>query len=571
MRLLGYLIRGGRSVALALCLTVAANAAAATEFGRYQALVVGNNEYKNLPKLQTAVSDAAAVAELLKLKYGFEVELILNATRNDILKAINRLRAELTEKDRLLIYYAGHGELDRQTQTGYWLPVDAEPEDDTNWIANESLTRHFKAMSARHVMVVADSCYSGALVRAANVAPKSGAERDEWVRRMAAKRSRTALVSGGLEPVADAGKNGHSVFANAFLDALRENREVIDGERLFQSIRTKVVLNADQTPQYSDMRRADHEGGDFLFAPTDVSKETVAAPAAAPVPVAPKVDPRTIELAYWDSIKDSREPAILQTYLEKYPTGEFAGLAKVRIDVLRRSEETAQQQAAQQRATASREAALEQERAAWQAVSGSQSIAVVETFLQQFPDGANAPLARIRMAELRSAEQRLAEQHRREEAERQARDKAAAQQLAMRSAGPAARENANATNPRSGSETRVAAAPTPGMMQNAIGNKYDGEWKIDGGSCFDRASFYGRLSVRNGIYSLKAELSIPGGSGGGWTDEQSAELGPDAKALLWMGGGGNRKMGVFFMFPGGAGSDPLVKARKCPVDVTRVR
>ena len=77
-----------------------AHAAEEIDFGRYHALVIGNNQYEHLPDLQTAASDAGAVAELLQLKYGFEVTLKINATRRDILSAVNQLRATLTEKDR---------------------------------------------------------------------------------------------------------------------------------------------------------------------------------------------------------------------------------------------------------------------------------------------------------------------------------------------------------------------------------------------------------------------------------------------------------------------------------------
>jgi uncharacterized caspase-like protein len=239
-----------------VCLASVTVRGAEIDFGRYHALVIGNNKYEHLPQLETAVSDAAAVAEILRLKYGFTVQLLINATRGEILSAVNTLRAELTVKDRLLVYYAGHGELDRVTGTGYWLPVDAKPNDDTNWVPNESLSRHFKGMSARHVMVVADSCYSGALVRAADVAPRAGVERDAWLKRIVEKRARTALVSGGLEPVVDEGSGGHSVFANAFLGILRANVDVLDGQSLAKSVTQKVVLDADQTPQYSDIRKA---------------------------------------------------------------------------------------------------------------------------------------------------------------------------------------------------------------------------------------------------------------------------------------------------------------------------
>ena len=166
------------AIALVLAGLVASPAKAAEiDFGRYHALVIGNNAYAHLPPLESAVGDAVAVAELLGTKYGFEVTLRLNATRDQILSDVNRLRATLTEQDRLLIYYAGHGELDRETETGYWLPTDAKPDDDTRWIANEALTRHFKAMTARHILVVADSCYSGTLVRSARSALRTGIDR----------------------------------------------------------------------------------------------------------------------------------------------------------------------------------------------------------------------------------------------------------------------------------------------------------------------------------------------------------------------------------------------------------
>jgi hypothetical protein len=89
----------------------------------------------------------------------------------------------------------------------------------------------------------------------------------DHVSRMLAKRVRTALTSGGLEPVADRGVGGHSVFAKAFLDALRDNAGVMDGTQLFARVREQVRLNADQTPVYAAVRLAGHEvGADFVFA-----------------------------------------------------------------------------------------------------------------------------------------------------------------------------------------------------------------------------------------------------------------------------------------------------------------
>jgi hypothetical protein len=238
----------------------------ALEYGRYHALVIGNNAYRDMPRLETAINDAREVAAILGAQYDHQVTLLENATRADVLRALAAYRNSLTPGDNLVIYYAGHGYVDKGVELGYWLPVDAEKDNPANWIANTDLTAAIRALRARHVIVVSDSCYSGTLLRSGNIAsaPPVG-ERLEWLKRMLAKPARTVLSSGGVEPVVDGGGGGHSVFAKAFLDALRENDTVLDGQTLFNRIKRPVTLNSPQTPEYSDIRQAGHDGGDFLF------------------------------------------------------------------------------------------------------------------------------------------------------------------------------------------------------------------------------------------------------------------------------------------------------------------
>ena len=234
------------------------------DFGSYHSLVIGNNDYQSLPKLRTAINDARSMADLLEAKYGYEVELLLNATRSEIFKAIYSYRRTLTARDNLLIYYAGHGWLDKEADEGYWLPVDAGRQDPSNWISNSSITSSIKAMKAKHVLVVADSCYSGKLARGISIRVRSS----DYYQRISMKKARTVMASGGLEPVADdGGKGNHSVFASALIEALNENQGVLDATLLFSKIRRPVMVNADQTPEYSDIRKAGHDGGDFLFVP----------------------------------------------------------------------------------------------------------------------------------------------------------------------------------------------------------------------------------------------------------------------------------------------------------------
>lgn len=249
--------------------------APAEDFGRYYALVIGNDRYRYWTPLDNAVNDARAVAKLLEQHYDFEVTELFNAERSAILSTINTLRKQLTEKDNLLIYYAGHGHLVKQLDEGYWIPVDARQDDNTEWISTRNITGQLKIMSAKHVLVVADSCYAGTLSRGSLARLKPGIsdqKRMQLLQSFAKTRVRTALTSGGVQPVLDSGGSGHSVFTKAFLDVLQENGLTLETERLFLAIRERVSgaafdLNVRQIPTYEPIHMAGHEAGDFVFVP----------------------------------------------------------------------------------------------------------------------------------------------------------------------------------------------------------------------------------------------------------------------------------------------------------------
>ncbi len=247
----------------------------AIDFGSYYALIIGNDHYRHFPNLTTAGNDAKAIDQVLRTQYGFKTRLLIDATRYQILSALNHYREQLTEKDNLLIYYAGHGDLDKVNLRGYWLPVDAEPDNTANWISNVAITDILNAMSAKQILVIADSCYSGALTRSAIArlqAGQSNEARFNWLRLMAKKRSRTVLTSGELKPVLDAGGGDHSVFAKALLEVLQANKDILEGQKLYREVSARVSYAAErfgieQVPQYAPIRHAGHEAGDFFFVP----------------------------------------------------------------------------------------------------------------------------------------------------------------------------------------------------------------------------------------------------------------------------------------------------------------
>jgi uncharacterized caspase-like protein len=249
--------------------------AAGVKFGNYHALIIGNNDYQTLPDLTSPVNDATDLARVLQQHYGFKTTVLLNATRYQILSALNTLRETLTVDDNLLIYYAGHGELDEVNQRGHWLPVDAERDSTANWIPSTQITDVLNIMKARQVLLIADSCYAGALTRSSLGRLGTGMsaeERRHWLRTMATRRSRTVLASGGLAPVMDAGGGRHSVFAKALLDVLESNVELLDGQSLHREVAARVAyaaanLQFDQMPEYAPIRFAGHEAGEFFLLP----------------------------------------------------------------------------------------------------------------------------------------------------------------------------------------------------------------------------------------------------------------------------------------------------------------
>jgi hypothetical protein len=240
--------------------------ASAMSLGSYYALVIGNNNYRYLNKLQTAVNDADAMAQMLRQRYGFVTKELRNATRDEIITAMVEYRRTLPENSNLLIYYAGHGQNDRDADEAYWLPIDAEKDNNQNWISADDITRDVRAIHSMHVLIISDSCYSGTLTRDAD-ASINPRELSVFLTKMIKSRSRTLMSSGGDEPVADSGGGaGHSVFAGAILQGLGQiSDSQFTAAALFQSIQPRVAGRSDQVPQYSLIRNSGHDSGDFVF------------------------------------------------------------------------------------------------------------------------------------------------------------------------------------------------------------------------------------------------------------------------------------------------------------------
>ncbi len=255
------------------------------EYGRFFALVIGNQNYDQLEPLVTPRSDAERVAAVLKDKYGFTVQVIEDANDVAMLRALNDLNKVLKPGDNLLLYYAGHGFRlpSAQAEDGYWLPRNAErPPNDTFWIPNEQITRHIGRMAARRILVVADSCYAGLLSADPSYLflDKPGQITTDYIAFKLPKRARLLMSSGGDRPVLDEGGQGNSMFARAFLDVLTENDRVLTAPALFYAVLGKVKTASArnhfaQQPEFKSIKGAGHEFGDFFFVPRSGAKVSV--------------------------------------------------------------------------------------------------------------------------------------------------------------------------------------------------------------------------------------------------------------------------------------------------------
>ena len=251
--------------------------------GEYWAVLIGIDEYAHAPNLESAVRDVRAVRAVLETRYGFHpsrIKQLLNAqaTRKNIENTLYALSREAGPEDSVFIYYAGHGQYDQARDHGWWVPTDGEPRQAGTLITNANILRYVKGMQARHVYLVADSCFSGSLFGTRALPPIT----DRWYAELYKDRSRWGLTSGATEPVADRGLGGHSPFAYFLLKVLRENEQpYLVPSTIHESLAPLVANNTNQVPRSEPLTQTGDEGGQFVFRLTDI-------PSASPAP--PVVD-----------------------------------------------------------------------------------------------------------------------------------------------------------------------------------------------------------------------------------------------------------------------------------------
>lgn len=228
-------------------------------------VLFGVDQYldKSIPALENTISDAQAVGRLFAEKLGYEVRVVKNATKAEIVQTLNQLSLEMEKNDSVVIYYAGHGFINEKTGNGYWIPSDASAKDPASWISNTSVSEMLANIRAKQMVMISDSCYSGAFTKEDRVVMSDGNIKPEDI---LVKRSVVVMSSGGDEPVADEGREGHSIFAWFLMQAIQNVDNWKAGANVFEQVQRDVSKSFPQTPQYGAATAAGHEkGGDYLF------------------------------------------------------------------------------------------------------------------------------------------------------------------------------------------------------------------------------------------------------------------------------------------------------------------
>jgi formylglycine-generating enzyme required for sulfatase activity len=240
------------------------------------AVIVGIDRYQNLETnqyLQNAVGDAKGIESVLREQYPFGKIITLyndNATRDNIFKTLGALKSQTSKSDGLFIFFAGHGNTVKRvdgSETGYLLPYDGsfKPGDDYKNLSMSQLRDQMQEIPAKHLLFVADACFSGTLLTRGNEASR---EQNYAYYKQAANEIVRQVLTAGLstETVLDGGLEGHSVFTGRLIEALKKNGSFVSANELGVMMQRVVssdanVRNHKQTPQFGRL----YGEGDFVF------------------------------------------------------------------------------------------------------------------------------------------------------------------------------------------------------------------------------------------------------------------------------------------------------------------
>ncbi|MDP7028009.1 MAG: caspase family protein [Candidatus Marinimicrobia bacterium] len=241
------------------------------------AVLIGINEYENIRSLRFAVQDAKEIRNLLITEFGFpkeNVRILIDkeATLNNIRDDLYEIASMANEDDRILVYFAGHGEtrsVKSGVEKGYLIPTDGNLDKlYTTCIPMTEIKEIANLTVAKHVLFLMDACFSGL---AAVDTRGLDTSTPSYIEKIVRDQARQIITAGGKdEEVIEKDEWGHSAFAKSLISGLKsavadqDYDGYITADELGSYLKRRVTIDSENLQTPIKARFGSGEG-EFIF------------------------------------------------------------------------------------------------------------------------------------------------------------------------------------------------------------------------------------------------------------------------------------------------------------------
>jgi tetratricopeptide (TPR) repeat protein len=372
------------------------------------ALVIGVDKYQDpqISPLKGSDNDARLIADALVRYAGFPQDQVIllstdqplerQPTRVNILRRLSNLSTAVPKDGLLLISFAGHG-MERGGQA-FLLPADAQVSDQISFLEETAISvnrvkERIKETGVGQVVVLLDACRNDPGGRADAPNNLSAAYTNGFnfdIRNREVQAFATVYATGIGQRAYEYTEKKQGYFSWAIVEGLKGGAANDKGEVTLsqlvkyvqETVPKRLAIDLGSTKQQRPFAVIEGFRADELVVAVN---GTASNATGATSPSVNLVDPAAIELSYWETIKNSTNPDDFKSYLDKYPDGQFAALAKSRAQPVRPAN------------TASGDS---MEMTYWNAIKDSRNPSDFKAYVNKFPNGLFVEIANGRAAML---------------------------------------------------------------------------------------------------------------------------------------------------------------------------
>ena len=373
------------------------------------ALVIGVDKYTDpqISPLKGSDNDARLIADALVRYAGFPRDQVIllstdqpterQPTRVNIIRRLSNLSTAVPKDGLLLVSFAGHG-MERGGQA-FLLPSDAQISDQISFLEETAISMNrvkerIKETGVGQVVLLLDACRNDPGGRADAPNPLTNAYTNAFnfdVRNREVQAFATVYATGIGQRAYEFTEKKQGYFSWAVVEGLKGGAANDKGEiTLSQLVKyvqdtvpKRIAIDLGSTKQQKPFAIIEGYRADELVVAVTNSASNA---ANNTTPSVAMVDPAAIELSFWESIKNGNNPDDFKAYLDKYPDGQFAALAKSRAQAVRPGGNAATGES--------------MEMVYWNAIKDSRNPSDFKAYVTKFPGGLFVEIANGRVAML---------------------------------------------------------------------------------------------------------------------------------------------------------------------------